>query len=166
VSEYFYILIFLLLVFYPIAKETKKYFYNDQRSLVSEDENLPFSRYNVQRLDELAVSIDFPHDYSSAQNWSEENRLQPIKNVRFNDNPTWRTYSRDNTEIPNENDFTPIDQYYFHPDENNRSVRYIATPFFWFRPVHNHNYAICIPVSRPSLHAYITSSSTPNPIRL
>jgi hypothetical protein len=58
-------------------------------------------------------------------------------------------------------------------DNQQSSVRYIKTPFFWFRPVLDQNYAICIPTSRPSLHAYITSSfdptvssQYPNPIRL
>lgn len=162
------------LVFYPIAKQTQKYYYDS-------DENSIYPRYQVQRLDELAVSIDFPHDYETTSNWSDHpNQNQQIqyerKNVRFNDNPTL---------IPNpiENTSPPIDQYYFYPEtmshiNNEQSpVRYITTPFFWFRPVLNNNYAICIPTTRPSLHAYITSSydpissqyqinSTPNPIRL
>jgi hypothetical protein len=146
-------------------------------------------RYRVQRLDELAVSIDFPHDYESIANGSnppienqhlQDEELQPIKNVRFNDYPTWIPSSRPSIKKTS----IPHDQYYFHPetlspiDNQQLSVRYITTPFFWFRPVLNHNYAICIPTSRPSLHAYLTSSfdppissfqfpsnATPNPIR-
>ena len=119
--------------------------------------------------------MDFPHDYESTANWSNQQvhyeHVQPIKNVRFNDNPTWIPHSRNNVEYPP----IPVDQYYFYPETINDeppSVRYITTPFFWFRPVLNDNYAICIPTSRPSLHAYITSSfdpktnATPNPIRL
>ncbi|CAF1450575.1 unnamed protein product [Rotaria sordida] len=140
-------------IFYPIAKQTKKYYYNstnDQQTI--SDENLIYPRYQVQRLDELAVSMDFPHDYESTANWSNQKvqyeHIQPIKN------------------------------YYFYPETtshvNNEpsSVRYITTPFFWFRPVLDHNYTVCIPTSRPSLHAYITSSfdlkinSIPYSIRL
>ncbi|CAF1378342.1 unnamed protein product [Rotaria sordida] len=129
-------------IFYPIAKQTKKYYYNstnDQQTI--SDENLIYPRYQVQRLDELAVSMDFPHDYESTANWSDQKvqyeHIQPIKN------------------------------YYFYPETtshvNNEpsSVRYITTPFFWFRPVLDHNYTVCIPTSRPSLHAYITSSFDP-----
>ena|ERR1700722_11335229 len=151
-----------MVVFYPIAKQTKKYYYDDQESNLDR-------RYHVQRLDEFAVSIDFPHDYDSLNQQYQYEHIQPIKNVRFNDNPTWIPHSRNTTSIP-------IDPYYFHPetisqiDNPQPSVRYITTPFFWFRPVHDHNYAICIPTSRPSLHAYIVSSldsqSTPNPVRL
>jgi hypothetical protein len=180
----------LFIVLYPIAKQTKKYYYNsnnDQQPVSDEDSIYP--RSHVQRLDELAVSIDFPYDNDSTSNWSNHpiehqpvqyEHLQPIKNVRFNDNPTWIPSSRNNIK----NTPIPLDQYYFHPetisqiDNQQSSVRYITTPFFWFRPVLNHNYSICIPTSRPSLHAYIRSSfdptissqfqtnSTPNPIRL
>ncbi|CAF3831349.1 unnamed protein product [Rotaria sordida] len=155
-------------IFYPIAKQTKKYYYNstnDQQTI--SDENLIYPRYQVQRLDELAVSMDFPHDYESTANWSNQKvqyeHIQPIKNVRFNDNPTWIPYSKNNIENPS----ISIDQYYFYPETtshvNNEpsSVRYITTPFFWFRPVLDHNYTVCIPTSRPSLHAYITSSFDP-----
>ncbi|CAF2462737.1 unnamed protein product [Rotaria sp. Silwood2] len=175
-------------IFYPMAKQTTKYYNNsnNDQQLISND-HLTNSRYHVHRLDELAVSIDFPYDYDSTSNWSHhsiENQrypyehLQPIKTVRFNDNPTWIPYSRNTIEHTS----NPIDQYYFYPEkisktDNNEqsSVRYVTTPLFWFRPVLNHNYAICIPTSRPSLHAYITSSfdpissqfqinSAPNPI--
>ena len=172
------------LVFYPIAKQTEKYYYNstNDHQIVS-NENSINQRYHVQKLDELAVSMDFPYDHDSTSDWSnhsEQNQhLHPVKNVRFNDNPTWIPYSRNNIENPS----LSLDQYYFYPetisqiDNEPSSVRYITTPFFWFRPVVDHNYAICIPTSRPSLHAYITPSfnsasmqfqtnSTPNPIRL
>lgn len=152
----------LLIVLYPIAKQRKKYYYDQQ---TVSDEKPIYPRYHVQRLEELAVSIDFPHDYDSTSNYSIEH-LQPIKNVRFNDNPT---------QIPSSKSKS-ADQYYFHPetisqiDNQQSSLRYIKTPFFWFRPVLNHNYAICIPTSRPSLHAYITpsfdSQTITNPIRL
>ena len=153
---------YYFLVFYPIAKQTKKYFHNS-----NDDQEDSSPRYQVQRLDELAVSIDFPYDQDSTTNWSNEH-LQPMKNVRFNDSPTWIPYS--NKQMRN-----PPEQYCFQPesipnvDNQQSSVRYITTPFFWFRPVLNHNYAICIPATGPSLHAYITSrfiSSTPNPVRL
>ncbi|CAF3609813.1 unnamed protein product [Rotaria sordida] len=176
-------------IFYPIAKQTTKYYNNliNDQQLISNNHS-KYPRYHVHRLDELAVSIDFLHDYDSTSNWSQHSiqnqqhqyeHLQPIKNVRFNDNPTWIPYSKNTIE----NTSNPIDQYYFYPEkiskiDNNEqlSARYVTTPFLWFRPVHNHNYAICIPNSRPSLHAYITSSydpiasqfqinSTPNQIR-
>ncbi|CAF0770269.1 unnamed protein product [Rotaria sp. Silwood1] len=161
-------------IFYPIAKQTTQYYNNsnnDQQSMSNDQSTYP--RYHVHRLNELAVSMDIPHDYDSTSNWSQHSiqnqqyeyeHLQPIKNVRFNDNPTWLPYSRHITE----NTANPINQYYFYPEkisqiDNNEqsSVRYITTPFFWFRPVLNHNYAICIPNLRPNLHAYITSSFDP-----
>jgi len=171
---------FEYLVFYPIAKQTEKYY---PRSVSNKTSIYP--HHHVQRLDELAVSIDFPYDYDSISDWSDppvqnqHERLPPIKNVRFNDNPTWIPHSRNHIE----NTSIPLDQYYFYPEAispmNNEqsSVRYITTPFFWFRPVVDHNYAICIPASRPSLHAYLPPSfdptsiqfqanSAPNPIRL
>jgi hypothetical protein len=171
---------FEYLVFYPIAKQTEKYYYNsdnDQQSI--SDENAIYPRYQVQRLDEHAVSIDFPHDYESTSNWSNHSIQNERKNVRFNDNPTLIPCSTN----PIKNTSIPGDQYYFYPEsmshiDNEQSpVRYITTPFFWFRPVLDHNYAICIPTSRPSLHAYITSAfdpissqfqtnAAPNPIRL
>ena len=129
--------------------------------------------HRVDRFDEHVVSMDFPHDYDSIPTWSN----QPIKNVRFNDTPTWIPYSDRSTEKTS----IPTDQYYFYPetvtstDSQQAPLRYITAPFFWFRPVLDQNYAICIPTSRPSLHAYITSSydptipteyPTPNPIRL
>ncbi len=132
--------------------------------------------HSVDRFDEHVVSMDFPHDYDSIPTWSNQSiqceQLQPVKNVRFNDTPTWIPYSNRSTETHP----IPIDQYYFHPETiTSADNRYITAPFFWFRPVLDQNYAICIPTSRPSLHAYITSSydptipteyPTPNPIRL
>lgn len=134
----------ICLVFYPIAKQTKKYY--------------------TQRSDEFAVSIDFSNDYSYENESIQYQDIQAsMKNVRFNDNPAW----------------IPQQQHSFHPEiqsqinHQSTPIRYITTPFFWFRPVLNNNYAICIPTSRPSLHAYITTaydpkelSSTPNPVRL
>jgi hypothetical protein len=129
--------------------------------------------------------MNFPHDYDSIPTWSnhtvQNEHLQPIKNVRFNDTPTWIPYSNKTIEKTS----IPMDQYYFYPEtitpidnQQPSPARYITAPFFWFRPVLDQNYAICIPTSRPSLHAYITPSfdptipaecatySTPNPIRL
>ncbi|CAF4178740.1 unnamed protein product [Rotaria socialis] len=166
-------------IFYPIAKQTTKYYNNwihDQPSISNNQSTYP--RCHVERLDELAVSVDFSRDYDLTSAWSNQyqyERANPIKNVRFNDHPKSIPYSR--------NTYNPMDQYYFYPerisqiDNEQASVRYLTTPFFWFRPVLNHNYAICIPRTRPSLHTFITSSfdrlpiqyqtnSTPNPIRL
>lgn len=166
------IFVCLLLVLYPIAKQTKKYYSDESIS----NENSIYPRYHVKRLEELAVSIDFPHDYESISNASNhlidtssyhDEYLQPIKNVRFDDNPIQIPSSKNITK----NSSIPIDQYYFHPDTSHpSSLRCITTPFFWFRPVLNNNYAICIPTTRPSLYAYLTSSYDPqninNPIRL
>lgn len=127
--------------------------------------------------------MNFTHDYESVSNCSSlpsvENQIiqyepfQPVKSVRFNDAPISIPYSKSMS--------LPLDQYYFHPEtktsintQPSSSVRYITTPFFWFRPVLDHNYAICIPTTRPSLHAFLTPSFessrsthlTPNPIRL
>ncbi|CAF1152380.1 unnamed protein product [Adineta steineri] len=156
-------------IFYPVAKQIEKYGYNSINS-----------RYHVQRLDEHAVSINFPHGYDSTSNLSNQDfqyeHFHPVKNVRFNDKPTWIPYSRNNTENPS----ISLEQYYFYPemvphvDNEQSSGRYLTAPFFWFRPVLNHDYAICIPSSRPSLHAYISplfnpyskQNSTPNPVQL
>lgn len=127
--------------------------------------------------------MNFTHDYESISNCSSspsiENQiiryepLQPVKSVRFNDTPTWIPYSKPMS--------FPLDQYYSHSETipsmntpSSSSIRYITAPFFWFRPVLDHNYAICIPATRPSLHAFLTPTfdssrsihSTPNPIRL
>ncbi|UJR37020.1 hypothetical protein I4U23_029727 [Adineta vaga] len=165
-------------IFYPIAKQTEKHYYDSTNSqqTISND-NSTQSRYHVQRLDELAVSIDFPHDYEptsqcsndSIQNQNE--RLYAIKNSRFHEHPG---ISSANSTIGKY--VTPSDQYYFYPDtvskmDNEQSAtRYISAPLFWFRPVVDQNHAICIPTSRPSLHAYVTplfdSHPTSNPVRL
>lgn len=152
-------IISLSLVFYPIAKQTRRCYCNSQ---IEDEEQSIHPKYLVQRLDEHAVSINFTQDYQSISNWSSSS--PPMKNVRFNDTAT----------------SIPPDQYCFHPQtltpidtQSSSSVRCITTPFFCFRPVLDHNYAICIPTSRASLHAFLTPSFDPsrftpltsNPIR-
>ncbi|CAF0949727.1 unnamed protein product [Adineta ricciae] len=140
-------------IFYPIAKQTEKHYYdskNEQQTITNEVYNHP--NHRVQRLDELAVSIDLPHDYTSTSQWPNHS----MQNHEYR-----HTIQPESPRQP----LTPSDQYYFYSDNDQSPVRYLTTPFFWFRPVVDQNYAICIPTNQPSLHAYVTplfqlSSST------
>ncbi|CAF1301490.1 unnamed protein product, partial [Didymodactylos carnosus] len=71
-------------------------------------------------------------------------------------------------------DYPLSNQYYFHNNNEtstdhsrypssteektilSSNVRYIYRPFFWFRPVTDQNMGICIPHTRPTLHASLT----------
>lgn len=172
------------LVFYPIGKETRKYYsdvHHRPSSLIAVNGNVSDDpsaapRHSNGLLDELTVSIDFPDESDFEEEWPvtalHDERMHPEKNVRFKDYSTSFPCSRDSQSISHSySSNKPSDhQYYFPPEmpthldeEHSFSspTRYIHAPSFWFHPVLNHDYALCIPSTRPSLHAYQSSPFDP-----
>ena len=172
------------LVFYPIGKETRR-FYSDvchhPSSLIAVNGNLSdddsaTSHHSNGLLDELTVSIDFPDEGDREAEWPvtalQDERIHLEKNVRFEGNSTWFPSFRDSQRISHAypSNKSSDHQYYFPPempthweDEHScsSSTRYIHAPLFWFHPVLNHDYALCIPSTRPNLHAYQLSPTDP-----
>ena len=126
----------------------------------------------VCRLDEIAMSMNFPHDGESALPWSHHHHQQTagdcecsMKNVRFNDHPT-------RMRLPPSHVASPTAQ---PVQDQGRSSSILYLPFFWSRSMLNRGGVICIPTSQSTLHLIPANESIraaygtnfhPNPIRL